>query len=415
MKEARWIVNEIRKVLQAGRAGLQGDLKSMAMQFADRRKQVNDRLRLCRQYISNGMLREALHVAETKPVLLELAAALDIAQDEKKWNELCAVNGWPVAEAIDETAIRLLNSSYGSAQALEPLQKLYHRAVLMDRDNRRCVQLLREISALAAPDNKNWVEDLGRFEEDRLEKIGEELKQADRNNDPFALQSLLDELSPVWTIDVKPMRAAIAASLKRVRELEASGEGKRVSAELGEAYEALDVKLLGDALQRYESLIQEGYFHPEPKDIKLHAEAEEWHKMERERAVEDREFSKDIDQLTVELEKDEPTAEIGRLLRSLTTRKRPIPEELKKRAEKAAENFLHTRHLRSRNKVLFSLVSSVSLITVILLAVWNFQYTKIMGFWVAHSTPTTIITTWKDFGKPWPISGTTGRCFSAIS
>jgi len=80
----------------------------------------------------------------------------------------------------------------------------------MDRDNRRCVQLLREIAALAAPDNKNWVEDLGRFEEDRLEKIREELKQANRGNDAFALQSLLDELSPVWTIDVKPMREAVA-------------------------------------------------------------------------------------------------------------------------------------------------------------------------------------------------------------
>jgi len=110
-----------------GGRGLQGDLKSMAMQFADRRKQLNDRLRLCQQYIFQWHVERGASCGRDQPVLLELAAVLDIAQDEKKWNELCAANGWPMAEAIDETAIRLLNSSYSSAQALEPLQKLYHR------------------------------------------------------------------------------------------------------------------------------------------------------------------------------------------------------------------------------------------------------------------------------------------------
>jgi len=45
--------------------------------------------------------------------------------------------------------------------------------------------------------------------------------------------------------------------------------------------------------------------------------------MEQERAAEDREFTKDVNQLAVELEKNEPTTKIGRLLRTMATRSGP--------------------------------------------------------------------------------------------
>ena len=160
MKTEQRIVRQVQNILKQGRAASAG-AADVAEQYGIACAAANERLQQCRRLLAKGMMSEAMHIAENKPILLDVAACLDFVGVEE-WAELCAMEQWPQAERIDAGAVDILNENYGAATKLEPAIRRY-RQIVRQKDTEECVRLLRQISLLD-PTNPNWRKDLQAFE-----------------------------------------------------------------------------------------------------------------------------------------------------------------------------------------------------------------------------------------------------------
>ena len=73
---AEIIVSKVRQAIEdASKQGIAS--AELAQQYAELCSQANKRLASCRNCFKQGMVSEALRIADTEPQLLDLCAALD--------------------------------------------------------------------------------------------------------------------------------------------------------------------------------------------------------------------------------------------------------------------------------------------------------------------------------------------------
>jgi len=379
MKAAQRLVAQIRGVIETGKSPGDVDAASIAAEYSQLCSTANERLRLCKRYLSKGMLSEAMHVAEAKPVLLDLCGILDFIGVEE-WTDICTRNGWAVPERIDAGAVTVLNEHYSSAMVLEPTIKKYRRAV-RENDTSGCIRLLRQILVLD-PDNRNWEQDLRAFEKTRLSEIQTASQAAAKKGDSATLSGLLREIDDDWLVEPDPqLREAVQAAYRTLRELETAVEGRRVVSAISDAYSALDFERLQSRICEYEALLTGGYFIPDASTLTQFDEANEWFLAEKARRDADRAYEDDLKALKTELNRDRPRDELQRIWMSLVAHRRDIPEDLAHRAQAAIETIRILAVRKKRRVLLATVCACFAVVSCILGVVWRWQYLKEEAYW----------------------------------
>ena len=117
MRAAQRVRKDIKRVVSLGFVPQGVDGAALAVEYAELCREANDRLRRCRRHVDEGMVSEAMHVAETRPALLDLCAALDFPEVDG-WFDISKANKWEVAESIDAASIAAINEAYRAVSEL---------------------------------------------------------------------------------------------------------------------------------------------------------------------------------------------------------------------------------------------------------------------------------------------------------
>ena len=354
-------IARIRHFLETGATAVTDEARDLADQYATRCSEVNETLRQCRKYLDQGMRTEAIHLAETPPPALEVAAALDFPE-AATWRTFCAQRDLATPEPLDGETVSRLNQAYVEEESLAAVLSEY-RAVARRGSLAQKISMLRRIARLD-PDNANWLKDLEQFERARHRELSQEAPLVIRGAVIAPVQALVAELeSPEWI--VPPDRALLENARRRVADLRAqlARERSRVIAErVWSAYGALDFERTTAALEQWSSLLAEGGFTP-PADVAGQvAEAEEWRRSQHDRRDSNRDFRRRLAELDAALDRKAPAAEVERIYYAARRHEREIPRALSVRAERFLENarLAETRRFRMRVAAIVVAIAAVA-------------------------------------------------------
>lgn len=380
MKTEQRIVRQVQNILKQGRAASAG-AADVAEQYGIACAAANERLQQCRRLLAKGMMSEAMHIAENKPILLDVAACLDFVGVEE-WAELCAMEQWPQAERIDAGAVDILNENYGAATKLEPAIRRY-RQIVRQKDTEECVRLLRQISLLD-PTNPNWRKDLQAFEKKRVKELAPIIDAYATKHDEDGLVAVLEELQEDW-IAVPPAELISQgqSSLRLTREKKALERGQALIRDISDAYSAQDYDGLEMLIREYNGLLVSGYFTP-PEDIVIQFEdASSWFVAEQARRNAEQSFAQDMAALDELLDRSSPTGGEEQLLLRLQSHDRPLPDGLVPRTREAMETY---RINMRRKNILIGVACALAAIVVsssICFVVWRKQLAREKERWVS--------------------------------
>ena len=121
------LVCQIREIL----SGVNGiDFPLVAAEYSRLCREAVQRLEQCAAMIDRGSDYQALQLAESEPILLDLIAALSFAE-APQWIDACAAQEMPVPPKFDPKAVNALNALYTKGiTANHPLYKDYRGAVM---------------------------------------------------------------------------------------------------------------------------------------------------------------------------------------------------------------------------------------------------------------------------------------------
>ena len=342
----------IGKVRQAvADEGGQGIASSeLAQQYAELCAQANKRLANCANCLKQGMISEALRVADAEPQLLDLCAALDFIGVEK-WEKLCQDRKWTAAERLDAKAIQDINDAFCSSQIVEPMLKEYRRAVRAN-ETRECIRLLRRLASVDK-NNANWTEDLKGFERKRWGELRKEFEQANKAENIDALASLLIEINGEWNApkDMQ-LRDEVRDACRLVYAKQAFAKGQEIVRSISGAYAALNYEQVGESLGAFERLLSDGHLTPDAPMQAQVDEAKEWYLIEKKRREDERLYEETLSRLREAVENGNPS-ELEDILNVLSRFERPIPDRLEERAKTLIEGYQLAQE-RRRKRILFS-------------------------------------------------------------
>lgn len=209
------LVSKIQRVLDTD--GRCGDGATVAKDYAAAIDQANRRLNTCMTYLAESQQSETIRIAEESPALLDECAKLAAVQ-VGPWLALCKDFGWPQADELNAQAIEKVNAIYASAAALEPLLKLYRKAV-RTQDNFLVIKCLRRIIAM---DKKSptWKQDLASFEVKYMSTLKTQFTKASADGDKETMLRIAGEVEAEgWSVPVDlSLQEDIAALRKADRE-----------------------------------------------------------------------------------------------------------------------------------------------------------------------------------------------------
>jgi hypothetical protein len=137
-------------------------LESLAKEYADACRTINQRLEKCHTLLAAHNDHQALQEAETHPPILDQLAELEFGKIED-WRSLCAEKGLIEAERIDTKTVRQLNDLY--AKGLASTHTLYkrYREAMLRRNRDGALEALRQITKVDPKDRNAQIE-LARME-----------------------------------------------------------------------------------------------------------------------------------------------------------------------------------------------------------------------------------------------------------
>src|SRR5207253_5374054 len=144
------IVDEIRSFVQSVDQTLTDRVKEVASLYVQACNEVNQQLRRCEEFLQKGLRSEAVHLAQTEPILLDQLAILDFAE-RPQWDELAMMYGLPVSPQLRVETAAALNEAYADEQPLEELLHK-HRLLALSRGSLKGrLSILRRIAELDPP------------------------------------------------------------------------------------------------------------------------------------------------------------------------------------------------------------------------------------------------------------------------
>src|SRR5579859_6359233 len=88
MSDYRQVTDEIRAFLATADRARTPELSSLATEYAALCQEANGRLRRCLDYLRHGRRSEAIQLAESQPLLLDMVTALDFPEIDD-WQQVC--------------------------------------------------------------------------------------------------------------------------------------------------------------------------------------------------------------------------------------------------------------------------------------------------------------------------------------
>jgi len=384
MSRSSTTIHQIQTLLRQGAVPPGVDPAVLAEEYAGLCRDTNERLRKCTDFLSGGLLSEALNFAESDPALLEIASHLDFVGVEV-WADLCARNGWTAPDTISGDAVQALNEAYTSNAALGPLIKQYRRAARV-RDAGKCVRYLRDLKERER-DNPSWESSLPGFERQRLTEIRRELDEAGEAEDLVALEEFGAELSAEWAVDrglVGELRTRVQDLVTRTKEKQAYEAGVMVVERLSGAYSQFDHKGVRGALQDFDRLGEGGFFKPSEEMRTQYEEAESWFREETSQREDDAKFEESLQTAREEMSKRSPDlASLEEAWNTANTFGREIPIELVQRVPVVIGSLRDAEKRKALLKLAGMTVAAVVLLVAIAIPVAQSQYRKVRQRWEA--------------------------------
>ncbi|MBI4325967.1 MAG: hypothetical protein HY674_11965 [Chloroflexi bacterium] len=190
LTEAERLVRKITQLLQE--PAQEAQAPKLAQEYADLCRAASHRLDQCAAMLQAGDDHQALQLAEAPPPLLDLITVLGFRQWHE-WRGYCQAHGYPVPEAFDAKAIRLLNAAYAKGITTQhPLYRAYRQAVLKNNDE-QALSVLRLIVRLN-PTDANAPRELERLEEKVLNLKLSRLSEAVQARDQGAVLERIQEI-----------------------------------------------------------------------------------------------------------------------------------------------------------------------------------------------------------------------------
>jgi len=193
MNDVHRVVDEIRFLIQAGEASRLEEMRELASQYSAACRDVNARLRTCRDLLRRGLQSEAVRHIEIEPILLDMVASLDF-EEREEWAAVCREFDLEVPQGFLMEVAEDLNALYSNANPIESKLKRLRLLNLSGASLADRIRVLRELSGVDGS-NPVWQEDLRVFEKALVEELAASAKDAKRRGDLGRLREIGRDLA----------------------------------------------------------------------------------------------------------------------------------------------------------------------------------------------------------------------------
>ena len=375
------LIKQIREALTA--RGANAPVETLAAEYARLAEEATLRLDSCAAMIAKGSEYQALQLAETEPVLLDLLALLSFAES-REWAAFCLAHHLPVAPRFEARAVRALDDLY--AKGIDGNHPLYrdYRAAVNSRDDGRAIQIVRSIVRLNAQD-ANARAELARLENKLFQVRLQSLRAALAGREESAILAELAELERLAT-PAKLAECPEFAQAAEVRRLAARtgamALAERLAASLPGEREAGAWRMVGEMLARIQVLQAEHGFSLTPESGAVVDAMRPYVETERAAAAETAHFQESMRTVTALAEQIETrrsltlpetrelAADFDKRWREVEQFGRAVPDELTSRVLTTAAT-LHGEAVRlERQRRLKLSVSVAAALVIVGIAAW---------------------------------------------
>ena len=379
------LIRQIREALTAD--GNNAPVESLAAEYAQLCQAANQRLESCAAMLGKGSEYQALQLAETEPVLLDLIATLSFAE-APDWAAYCVENQLPAPLKFDARAVQALDGLYAKGiSANHPLYKDY-RAAVTSRDDGKAIQIIRSIVRLN-PDDENAKTELARVENKLFQLKLQELRAALAQREEGAILADLSELERLATparLAELPEYASANGVRREVARRDASTVAQRLVESLDEEQQAGAWRMIGDILARLRALQSEhGFALPEKQAAKC-VEMQRYFDAQRAAADEAARFQQALatlgslaESLDSRLltrstltfgEAQQLHVEFNRRWKEIEKFQRTVPEDFVQRVRTSAGALRTEMDRLQRQRRLKLVVASAAAVIVVVVAAW---------------------------------------------
>eukprot|EP00456_Euglypha_rotunda_P037227 TRINITY_DN285_c0_g1_i1.p1 TRINITY_DN285_c0_g1~~TRINITY_DN285_c0_g1_i1.p1 ORF type:complete len:981 (+),score=309.38 TRINITY_DN285_c0_g1_i1:2188-5130(+) len=258
MTNLQQVIDELRFLLQRDAIENTDELTNLLAEYSRHCHDVNVRLRRCGDRLKQGLMSEALHLAEASPNLLDVVALLDFPEREQFVDVIGMYFLTPPEPLLLDVASEL-NEAYAQH---EPLQKLLDAQRLLALGHAPLSERLTVLRALAELDAAaHWESDIREMERARLQQMSAEGRAAAKHGDTNTIKTLLKEAqADHWYEPVPPQLVReLKALTNQVLRGTARQRIEELSNELYGAFSALDAsqgRTLRDEWNRHQQVAQ---------------------------------------------------------------------------------------------------------------------------------------------------------------
>jgi hypothetical protein len=331
MVDYQLTVDEIRSFLQASDQTLSDGLRELAAAYVNACQEVNQRLRRCDEFLLKGLRSEAIDLAQTEPLLLDLLAILDFPE-RPQWEEISLVYGLPAPPRLLLATAEALNEAYAVVQPQEHLLRKHRLLALRRAPLAERLGVMRELAHLDA-NNPVWADDLREFEKARLRQIEHEVQAANPQTDAALLTRICDEVrqTPWQAPPPHPLVQKVEKAARQGARHKSRQSLQKLENELHEAFGARDVGKAKRLRGQWEKESREADLPPDDPLWERVSPALDWLGGQERKQAEERGYQAALDQLKLALETNAAAPELQRRGQAVWAFERGMPPELEAR------------------------------------------------------------------------------------
>lgn len=340
----------------------------LAVEYATACEAVNARLQEIVALLNQGLITEAIELAEQPPRVLDLYNQLDLPNLDR-WLDRLLVDDIELPPRLLTDAAEQLEDAYDDLRRLGPLLERHRIAALANAPLRFRIELLYRLKE-SDPTNPIWPVDIEALEMARVEQMRQEFLEAKENADIPAMKQLAREASGNWSIALpNELRTAILRTLKKGSSLLARKEMKPIAAELNEALIAFDADRGRKLRERWMELAQRADLTDDDPLAQSVREALVWLEEEDARQRETANFENALRQIEIALDEKCSLADLERRIYEAEKYEREWPPSLVHRIQLYRQNRLSAIRARRAAIVAATIVALIAISTTLYLVV----------------------------------------------
>lgn len=355
MSDYRQTTDEIRAFLSTADRARTPELNSLANEYAGLCQEANGRLRRCLDYLRHGRRTEAIHLAESQPLLLDVVTALDFPEIDD-WQQVCAAYGLSRSARVMMEAARELNEAYAPEQSLSALLARQRSLALSRAPLSQRLTVLRELLRRDVR-NAAWQEDLRTIEQARLREISTEALAAIKGRQIEAIDRLLTELKETtWNCPVPDeLKTTLAAASMRNHRDVAAQELWNLAPRVNAACASGSVPEAREVLKKWSAIVKASGFAL-PADLReVIRPLNEMIDTEEDRHERERQLAAVCERLRQAIRAGEPLEQLKNLHLEAVRLELPIPDALERQYRQAMAEAEAVRRNESRRSYLLAI------------------------------------------------------------